>query len=187
MAKGKYALLTEQNNLDDSISSGDEVRHSVMIIAYSLDIFVVIESKCGTKKWESNERNEIYSRAWDVVEYENIQFQGGIWTKTPYKGPPSPAVDAAWNALADTYVVAIPPDALHKMNKSKAAVSFPPNSPRRAMGKKIHEGYYKDKGGPWEDGAEMLELHVNHCIDMLRVKLMCDSEVSMEIECSKTE
>lgn len=43
--------------------------------------------------------------------------------------------------------------------------------------KKPHEDYYKDKGGAWEDGAEILELHVDHCIDMLRVELMCDSDV----------
>jgi len=115
---------------------------------------------------------------------------------SPYKGPPSPAVDAAWNALTDTYIVAIPPEALDQMNKLEAAVSFPPNSPKGAGGKyvgavevfhqlhcldplrkKTHEDYYKDKGGAWKDGAEILELHVGHCIDMLRVKLMCDSDV----------
>jgi len=77
--------------------------------------------------------------AWDVLEYENVQFQGGLWTKTPYKGPPSLAVDAAWNALTDTYIVAIPPEALDQMNKSEAAVSFPPNSPKGAGGNALEQ------------------------------------------------
>jgi len=77
MAKDEYAPLTEQTNSDESISSNDEVRysnrtrpivqilwpwvlHGALIIGYSLGAIAVIKSQCNIKKWESNERNEIY-------------------------------------------------------------------------------------------------------------------------------
>ncbi|EHA19807.1 hypothetical protein ASPNIDRAFT_142954, partial [Aspergillus niger ATCC 1015] len=42
-----------------------------------------------------------------------------------------------------------------------------------------YEDYYKDKPGPWEDSPQILRHHLDHCIDILRQKLMCDADVGI--------
>jgi len=37
-----------------------------------------------------------------AVEYETIKFQGALLDRNPFKGPPSPALDAAWKEIVNS-------------------------------------------------------------------------------------
>lgn len=133
-----------------------------------------------------------------MVEYENVHFLGGLWTKTPYKGTPTKELDEEWDRLTATFLIDIPPSALEQLNKTSAAVALPPDTPHGLGGRYIgavevfhqlhclnlirkmtYESYYKETDDSWKDGPAMLRMHVDHCIDILRQKLTCDGDVCM--------
>ncbi|KAL8852519.1 MAG: hypothetical protein Q9221_002643 [Calogaya cf. arnoldii] len=42
-----------------------------------------------------------------------------------------------------------------------------------------YEDFYKDKAEPWQDSPQTLRYHLDHCIDNLRQKLMCDADAGI--------
>ncbi|KAI5855374.1 hypothetical protein BZA05DRAFT_334278, partial [Tricharina praecox] len=129
---------------------------------------------------------------WDQVEYKNLRFSSGPWVKTPYKGAPTPAIDEAWNAIVPLYLIRIPAAAIPHLNKSATAATFPGSSDYLGTVDAFHQlhcvnlvrkytyaDYYKDIDIAWRDPPDMLRTHVDHCIDVLRQKIMCDADVSV--------
>lgn len=110
--------------------------------------------------------------------------------KTPYKGAPTPAIDEAWNAIVPLYLIRIPAAAIPHLNKSATAATFPGSSDYLGTVDAFHQlhcvnlvrkytyaDYYKDIDIAWRDPPDMLRTHVDHCIDVLRQKIMCDADV----------
>jgi len=126
--------------------------------------------------------------------YQKIRFRGGFDSDSPYKGPPSPAVDAAWNRIAEMGVIRISKEELHQLNASKYASEIPKSLGGGFMGlpefvhqihcvhmlwKNIYPDYYEQINDEiFADRQEMLD-HMNHCADMLRQKLMCDADMGI--------
>jgi hypothetical protein len=43
----------------------------------------------------------ILAPAHEAVEYHNVRFNGHLSSVTTYRGPPSPAIDAAWDRISE--------------------------------------------------------------------------------------
>ncbi|KAH7394355.1 hypothetical protein BKA66DRAFT_410649 [Pyrenochaeta sp. MPI-SDFR-AT-0127] len=125
------------------------------------------------------------------------RFDGSFATPNAYKGTPSPLIDESWDRvlMAKGGVISIDEDTLHKVNGSREySVKLAPelgggymasvevlhqlhclNMLRQAT----YENYYKDKAEPWEDSPQVLRHHLDHCIDNLRQKLMCEADTGI--------
>ncbi|KAF7880372.1 uncharacterized protein EAF02_007218 [Botrytis sinoallii] len=115
-------------------------------------------------------------------------------SSSPYKGPPSPAVDAAWAELTDYGAISISEETFGKLNASKNAVRVPAEygGGRLAFVEAIHQlhcleslwrhtypAYYKEAARKIEINDQEWHDHMDHCVDMLRQKLMCDADVHL--------
>ncbi|TEY43142.1 hypothetical protein BOTCAL_0378g00080 [Botryotinia calthae] len=115
-------------------------------------------------------------------------------SSSPYKGPPSPAVDAAWADLTDYGAINISEETFGKLNASKNAVRVPAEygGGRLAFVEVIHQlhcleslwrhtypDYYREAARKIKTNDQEWHDHMDHCVDMLRQKLMCDADVHL--------
>ncbi|KAI1383943.1 uncharacterized protein F4822DRAFT_56151 [Hypoxylon trugodes] len=125
------------------------------------------------------------------------RFDGSFMTPNAFKGTPNPSIDENWDSItyADGGVISISEETLYAVNASaKYSVKLAPeigggymasvevlhqlhclNMLRQAT----YEDYYKDKAEPWKDSPQTLRYHLDHCIDNLRQKLMCDADAGI--------
>jgi hypothetical protein len=132
------------------------------------------------------------------IRYETIKFNGSFLAESIYRQPPSPEVDAAWNALGidNRPVVITPSEGL------KAGLSKHYNQVSQKYGGGYVVGvqglhslhcvdvlrkglwynyeYYKVQGqNSFRDPEEYLRLHTSHCLDNLRQILMCHVDIGI--------
>ncbi|TAQ87319.1 hypothetical protein B7494_g4369 [Chlorociboria aeruginascens] len=115
-------------------------------------------------------------------------------SSSPFKGPPSPAVDKAWSELTDYGAISISEETYEKLNASKNAVKVPSDygGGRQAFLEVLHQlhclkwlwwhtypDYYIEAAENIRNGDEQWHEHMDHCADMLRQKLMCDADVHL--------
>jgi len=140
----------------------------------------------------------MYSPALEAVQNTGHyqRFDGSFETPNMYKGTPTSTIDDSWASI--TYkngVINISEETLHAINASvEYSVKLAPelgggymasveslhqlhclNMLRQAT----YEDYYKDKAEPWKDSPKILRYHLDHCIDNLRQKLMCDADAGI--------
>lgn len=118
-----------------------------------------------------------------------------------YKADPSPAVDAAWDDIADTPVLAISESDVLKIGKDpNYAVRIPQSfgyGPDKFFA--VNDGqhlihclneirkfahydyYYREKYGSEEDLPEMVAAHRGHCVGVLLDALTCQPSLNMVI------
>ncbi|OAQ69822.1 hypothetical protein VFPPC_02398 [Pochonia chlamydosporia 170] len=122
-------------------------------------------------------------------EYVDVRFNGSLWHDSPYKGPPTPAVEQAWQDLMAYGTISVTAEDIIRIGHNLTAVQFPEIAGGGylavAMGThQIHCLHYiwqdhhmdsfpktkaNKKGAP-----EMYERHYEHCIDYIRQTLMCN-------------
>lgn len=143
------------------------------------------------------DKHAVWSPAISVIndKYQTRQFNGTFDNHSPYKGPPSPQVDAIWEDMTDVGIMSVTDEDMDKIGHSKDSVRLPPESGGGFMGslevnhqlhcvyilwQATHQDYYLKKGAPpWVDSAPTRQKHLDHCVDMLRQKLMCDADVGV--------
>ena len=91
------------------------------------------------------------------IEFETVTVRGDLFDDSEpgiiYRQPPSPEVDAAWEAISDIQYFALDADGLRKMGKDPAlGVKFPEDW---GVGKDMYM-------------AELDGQHQLHCLDQLR-------------------
>lgn len=115
-----------------------------------------------------------------------------------YRQPASPEVDAAWDALGINYRAARVPESealksgmtpAHVHIREKYGGGYPGNVEglhhlhclnllREALYYNID--YYREKGeGAFKNKDHIVQLHVSHCVDILRQQLMCMPDVGV--------
>lgn len=129
----------------------------------------------------------------DVHHYERLIGTVNR-SSSPFKGPPSPAVDAAWAELTDYGAISISEATFEKLNASKNAVRVPAEygGGRMAFVEAIHQlhcleslwqhtypDYYIEAARKIRTNNQEWHEHMDHCVDMLRHKLMCDADVHL--------
>jgi len=134
--------------------------------------------------------NTVYSPAQEAIEYKLIKFSFGFGDDiTPYQGPPSPEVDAAWAALYPYPEAAVPKSEAAKMaNKTSPIPGDESNYmviPEvlhtlhclNTIRKALHPEYYNFTGTEL-NRLLFRDKHMDHCIDAIRQTLMCSSDVT---------
>ncbi|KAF2667143.1 hypothetical protein BT63DRAFT_427548 [Microthyrium microscopicum] len=142
-------------------------------------------------------RFSAYSPAVEAVEYENVKFNFTMGKKSPYTGK-GPEVDKAWDALSyDIGDQMISPEELDIINMPKDSLKV--KNPKTGV-----EGYrvglevfhqlhcinllrqvtYKEYYTEIEIGnlavsGEELQMHTDHCLEVLRVNTQCNADIGV--------
>ncbi|OCK85552.1 hypothetical protein K432DRAFT_342938 [Lepidopterella palustris CBS 459.81] len=122
-------------------------------------------------------------------------FQNSFWQYSPYKGPPTEQVIARWDHLTHTGPLNLTAEEMAKLGHSLDAVQYPPEFGGGYIGylesaHQIHCLY-----ALWEDHhfrthpelfpnfamklrtqPNITEWHFEHCVDVLRNRLMCTAD-----------
>jgi len=137
------------------------------------------------------EKHSSFSPGLEIIEdeYRKIRWEARYDVPSPYKGPPSEVIDAAWGKITTIGPMSISETELHEINPPQWPVRLPEESGGGYMGlvefvhqihcldllrKQTYPEYYKEdyNSSSWHE-------HADHCVDTLLQKLMCDSDVSI--------
>lgn len=138
-----------------------------------------------------------FSPALEAVEYLDVKFNGSVYHQSIYKGQPNPELDAAWDKLVfRTKPTPISSEILHKLKKSDSPslVKFPDEDGRgyhttleltheihclNMLRKATYYEYYEATDPAIQEGPVYYRLHLDHCIEMLRQRIMCTGDVGL--------
>ncbi|PYH83790.1 hypothetical protein BO82DRAFT_400190 [Aspergillus uvarum CBS 121591] len=128
-------------------------------------------------------------------EYEFTRFVGHPDTPSPFRGPPSPAVDEMWNSLwADNMLISEREYALSQPRDRQAGVYGVSSTSQGffATFESTHQlhclynlfrasyvDYYKPERKFLLHNPEKYHARLDHCTEILRQKLMCDADASI--------
>jgi len=136
----------------------------------------------------------------DVLEYEDVEFDNKFAHQTVYRGPPTLELEAEWKNLWYFDAIEIPEEKMGLLNRS--AETGPWKRTRSGDGysalievfHQIHclnlirqytwrDYYFKhfktaDIPGDLRDSDVGLRMHVDHCIETLRISFMCHGDTT---------
>jgi len=134
--------------------------------------------------------NVVYSPAQEAIEYKLVKFSFGFGDDiSPYQGPPSPEIDAAWSALYPYPAAAVPKSEAAKMANRTSPIPgdesnymvipevFHTLHCLNTIRKALHPEYYNFTGTEL-NRLLFREKHMDHCIDTIRQTLMCSGDVT---------
>ncbi|KAI0436448.1 hypothetical protein F4803DRAFT_223910 [Xylaria telfairii] len=143
-----------------------------------------------------------------VIEYYETDFQNEFGGRSAYIGPPTPELEETWDDLWSRGTIELPPDGPSKLNKSTERLKHVHKDPNRgysAVLEVFHQlhclnqirqytwkDYYATHMAEWVlgDGHGIVDLnitdpasvadrmHVDHCIEALRLQLMCNADLT---------
>ncbi|KAE8165423.1 hypothetical protein BDV40DRAFT_297452 [Aspergillus tamarii] len=141
-----------------------------------------------------------------LIKYDSKAFENEFEKPSNYRGQPSNLTEASWKALWETPAIGVARDKLELLNKSGPGslnwFPAPPASNDKArdifaalvevfhqlhcintLRLEVHKNSYYDHFGEWPDGSgpgneAVKKTHIDHCIELLRITLMCTSDVT---------
>ncbi|KAF2752792.1 hypothetical protein EJ05DRAFT_480943 [Pseudovirgaria hyperparasitica] len=138
-----------------------------------------------------------YSPALEAVEYVNIDFDADFDAHGIYRGPPTPEREQAWFNLTTRPGIEVPRDRIHLLNRTEADnlqhVPAEVGTGYTAILEVYHQLHCLNmiRGYTWwqvgkypgtPDGLSedrlMNRMHVDHCIESLRMSLQCFGDVT---------
>ncbi|KAG1857181.1 hypothetical protein C8R48DRAFT_607603 [Suillus tomentosus] len=126
-----------------------------------------------------------------------VRFNGTLDFPSIYRGPPSPEVDAAWARIAhDVLPTRMSLEEILKAGEvdSPSKVKYPAEfgggfmvsmeAPHQLhclnlLRKASWHKYYSPTDTSFQDTPEVVRMHLDHCIEMIRQNLMCNADVSI--------
>jgi len=142
-------------------------------------------------------RLSTFSPALEAVEYETVKFNGTFRYPSIYRGTPTPELDAAWNRITkNVQPLQISRETLDKIGKADrpSLVRFKEEDGGGYMAsvaaihqlhclnmlrKYTYNEYYKDKDEAFTVRPDIFRTHLDHCVELIRQKLMCNSDVGV--------
>ncbi|KZT69700.1 hypothetical protein DAEQUDRAFT_785292 [Daedalea quercina L-15889] len=150
---------------------------------------------------QCTKRLSIYSPALEVVEYKTVVFDGVLDWPSEYRGPPSEAIDYAWDKISLNNSHKIMPLRIQESDLEKMGQSTRPSMARfrhedgggilagMEIGHQLHcldllrRQSYIEHYGPMDANymqrPAFYRVHLDHCIEMLRQVLMCNADVGL--------
>ncbi|OKL63126.1 hypothetical protein UA08_01258 [Talaromyces atroroseus] len=130
---------------------------------------------------------------------QEFRFNGSIRWPSPYRGPPSPDVDRAWEKISMFRPLNIPLTEKEFLNVGKSPETAATNPPEYGGGfflqpefshqlhcvnflrKASHfkYDYYKNHDPDFQDKEETFKVHLDHCVEMLRQFVMCHADIGV--------
>ncbi|EQL00067.1 hypothetical protein G6O67_006645 [Ophiocordyceps sinensis] len=141
-------------------------------------------------------------RCWDRYNYYSpvnaalsrrpfvtTRFNGSLWHESPFKGPPTPAVEAAWHSAMRYGMISVTAADYERTGHSvRTAVQFPPEAGGGYMATTVgthqlhclhyvwkdhHRAYFPDMVRTAREVPDLYERHYEHCVDYIRQSVMC--------------
>ncbi|OQV05018.1 hypothetical protein CLAIMM_09822 isoform 2 [Cladophialophora immunda] len=171
--------------------------HTLIFLSYStILLFLGTIYTFGPNERRCAEALSTWSPAISAVEYELDTFKAAFNASTIYRSAPSPEVDAAWDAITNQPGITLSRDELvNELGKDPVyAVHLQQGGEELYTGflevfhqlhcvdmlrRYTHWDYYASTYPSFLDSADTLRSHLDHCIDVLRINLMCTSDVSV--------
>ncbi|RDW82689.1 hypothetical protein BP6252_03801 [Coleophoma cylindrospora] len=163
--------------------------HMVLLFIYT-SIFIYFGNELSFTR-SCDKELSAWSPLLDIVKYRTVEFKGSFDSKSEWKGPPSPEVDAAWKEITGVETVSanIQEAQILKLQKSVDA-SKTPDGDYLVGVEVVHQLHCLDMLRRWTypeyygnagmfRHKDLLRNHTDHCIDMLRQNLICTSDVSL--------
>lgn len=151
----------------------------------------------GTPSPYLHEDIPIYSPASGAVDSTIVRFNGTLDFPSIYRGPPSPELDAVWaRAARDVLPTQMSLEELIKAGEtdSPSKVKYPAKigggfmvsmeAPHQLhclnlLRKASWPDYYKHTDVSFQDQPQVIRMHLDHCIEMMRQNTMCNADVKM--------
>ncbi|KAI9803591.1 MAG: hypothetical protein M1825_001934 [Sarcosagium campestre] len=167
-----------------------------LLLTLAVGLLSLAETRDHAARRSCVERNSVYSPALEAVqEYHEVQFNGTLDHPSPYRGTPTDELDAAWANLTNGMgAFTVDDETMRKIGHSDISVRVPEKYGGGFMASletfhQLHcvnlirqytyKEYYQDRSSSFKDPPELLRTHVDHCLEMLRQKLMCDADVGV--------
>ncbi|OGM50996.1 hypothetical protein ABOM_000054 [Aspergillus bombycis] len=140
------------------------------------------------------------------IKYDSKNFDNEFDKPSKYRGQPNDLTEASWKGLWETPAIGVLGEKLDVLNKSgPASLNWFP-APRTSdhgaeeefaalvevfhqlhcintLRLEVHKNSYYEYFGEWPDGSgpgneAVKQTHIDHCIELLRITLMCTSDVT---------
>ncbi|KAF9219419.1 hypothetical protein BS17DRAFT_789232 [Gyrodon lividus] len=182
---------------DKPSNSQTQSRRKSAFLAVSITLNIILTSVCAALTYATDQPMG-YSPANEVVGWISKRFND-VWDVSIYNGPPSPAVDAAWDALYTRAIMQLPKSEADRLPNKTAPIPGDEdnyiftfdifhqlhclNNLRQTLHPEYYnDAYYASKGvdNPMKihiEGHEGFD-HTGHCIDSLRESLMCSADIT---------
>jgi hypothetical protein len=120
-----------------------------------------------------------------AVSYKKQLFHDSLTAPNPYRGPPSPAIDAAWHDLVAWSNIRVTAAQLRAINRTSVQLSDGSGDYMaqlnvhhqlhclKSLRQAFYPEYYPDSGRHKAD-------HIDHCLDNLRMAVMCNADISVQ-------
>lgn len=121
--------------------------------------------------------------------FVTTRFNGSLWHESPFKGPPTPAVEAAWHSAMRYGMISVTAADYERTGHSvRTAVQFPPEAGGGYMATTVgthqlhclhyvwkdhHRAYFPDMVRTAREVPDLYERHYEHCVDYIRQSVMC--------------
>ncbi|KAF2447374.1 hypothetical protein P171DRAFT_223861 [Karstenula rhodostoma CBS 690.94] len=132
-----------------------------------------------------------------VAQHPHVttRYNGSLWHDSPFKGPPTPAVEDAWHSIMQYGMIAASASDLQRVNHSlRTAVRFPSEAGGGYMVTPVgthqihclhyiwqdhHHAAFPDVVRKMKEIPEMYERHYEHCVDYIRQSIMCQFDTAL--------
>ncbi|RAH49185.1 oxidase ustYa family protein [Aspergillus brunneoviolaceus CBS 621.78] len=136
----------------------------------------------------------------DLIKYEEYDLPLFFNEPSPFRGPPNPEREKLWEDAWHMPMIGVPADKLPAMNKSRSGLDYK-HVPTEAgdgyiaqvevfhqlhcvhmLRQWAYKEYWTDQDLPLPGGmspdSQLARMHLDHCIEVLRVNIMCTSDVT---------
>ncbi|KAM3550205.1 hypothetical protein ARSEF4850_008456 [Beauveria asiatica] len=125
----------------------------------------------------------------DFAPFEQ-RFNGSLFKRSPYSGPPSPEMDKTWGRFTEmgsndarastsySLETAVHLEETQNIGYMASLGFFHQIHCLNMLRKFIHLDYYKEKTPDWFS-QPYLRAHADHCVDMIREAIMCHGDTSL--------
>ncbi|CAF9940387.1 MAG: hypothetical protein HETSPECPRED_002399 [Heterodermia speciosa] len=170
-----------------------------LVIISTITIFFIFKSK-HISAMECTRQENTWSPALPaILPYRTLFFNGTLDHPSPFRGPPTPSLDAAWETLvrmesmeafsiteSEYLQLGHPLDEnVVRLDPTQGGGIFAGLEVYHQMHclnlirQYTYPEYYHNRSITFTDPPELLRTHVDHCIEMLRQKLTCDADVGV--------
>ncbi|KAI0110196.1 hypothetical protein F4814DRAFT_441545 [Daldinia grandis] len=151
----------------------------------------LIAARC----WDMHNYYSPVNEALNTQPYITVRLNGSLWYESPFKGPPTPAVEESWHSIMQYGMIAVSASDYEKVNHStRTAVQFPEEAGGGYMVTTVgthqlhclhflwqdhHRTYFPDVLRKVQDVPELYERHFEHCVDYIRQSIMCNFDTGL--------
>ncbi|KND87851.1 hypothetical protein TOPH_07439 [Tolypocladium ophioglossoides CBS 100239] len=187
------ALLPESKIGDASVLAGNRPRafRGNLTCFFVLQLFLIsiYTTTFFTLRRGACEASLVYSPAASAVKLERVRFNATLVIESPYNGPPSKEVDAAWAAIIDNMNIAVPKSDLDRVGAASIRIPDTDNMYFAGLSvfhelhclKRLRQYTWKEHYFPnmSANDERLNRLHTDHCLEILRQAAMCRADISL--------